>query len=108
MKYDVSIDDVVWLQLKDAARWYLQRSESSQVAESWYRGFVEALQSLSENPTRHGLARENDLFRYELRELLYGSGRRKTHRALFRVVGSRVEIMLIRHIAQRDITPDDL
>lgn len=108
MKYDVSIDDGVWLQLQDAARWYLQRSESPQVAERWYRGFVEALLSLSENPLRYSLARESELFRYELRELLYGSGRRNTHRALFRVVGNRVEVMLIRHFAQRDVTPEDL
>jgi plasmid stabilization system protein ParE len=108
MKYDVNVDDGVWQQLREAAHWYLQQSQSSEVAERWHRGFVETLQSLRENPLRFSLARENEIFDYELREVLYGSGRRKTHRALFRIVDDRVEVMLIRHVAQRDITPDDV
>jgi hypothetical protein len=40
--------------------------------------------------------------------MLYGSGRKKTHRALFRVQDERVEVMLIRHAAQRDVDPADI
>jgi len=42
------------------------------------------------------------------RELHYGSGRRTTHRVLFRVLEHNVvEVMAIRHFAQQDVTPDD-
>jgi hypothetical protein len=71
-------------------------------------GFEDAIASLERSPDRCPIARENERFPYELRELLYGSGRRKTHRALIRIVGNRVEVMAIRHLAQREFRPDDL
>lgn len=43
----------------------------------------------------------------DLRELHYGSGKQKTHRALFRVFGDRIEVLAIRHHAQRNVSPND-
>jgi len=95
------------VELESAAEWYRQRSFSVEIANRWLHGFQVAILSLAANPERCAIARESEHFAYELREL-YGSGRRKTHRALFRVVGDRVEVLTIRHVAQRDLTPDDL
>jgi hypothetical protein len=95
----------VRIQLKLASNWYAKKSGSVALAERWQDGFLELLESLSINPERFGLAHESDFFDDEVRELLYGSGRRKTHRALFTINGRRVEILSVRHIAQRDITP---
>jgi hypothetical protein len=66
------------------------------------------LDSLEENPQRYGFAHESDLFPFEIREVLYGSGRKRTHRALFRISGNRVEVLVIRHVSQRDVEPEDL
>lgn len=66
------------------------------------------LSGLTENALSCPLAHESAEFPFELRELHYGSGRRTTHRALFRVVDDCVEVLAIRHHAQRDVSPDDI
>lgn len=95
-------------QLWAISQWYAETAKSSEVGLKWYYGFEEALQGLTRDPLRHGLAHEDPSFPFEVREILYGSGRRKTHRAIFRVVEDRVEVLTIRHVAQRDLGPDDL
>ena len=72
----------------------------------WFWGFVEALNSLQENPTRCGLARENGLVTQEIRQLLYG--RHRTYRALYTVQGDVVIILAIRHAARQDLRADEL
>lgn len=108
MKYDVVVPRHVRDELEAASEWYRLRSLSEDVANRWLHGFQEAIASLARDPDRCSIARESLQFAFEIRELLYGSGRRKTHRALFRIVANRVEVMAIRHVAQRDLTPDDL
>lgn len=108
MKYQVSIHDGIYQYLHETAAWYSERAQSIEVGARWQDGFLTVLHSLSVNPQRHARAKESDQFPYELRELSYGSGRRKTHRAYFRIVGQQVEVLAIRHVAQRDVTPDDL
>ena len=63
---------------------------------------------LKSDPHRFGLIHESHRFPFELRELLYGSGRRKNHRTVFRIIGDRVEVVAIRHLAQRDLDPTDI
>jgi hypothetical protein len=41
-------------------------------------------------------------------QLLYGLGKRKTHRALFAVHEQRVVVHAIRHLSQLDVTIDDI
>jgi len=43
-----------------------------------------------------------------MHELHYGVGRKKTHRAIFAIRSHRVVIYAIRHLAQDDLTADDL
>ena len=106
MTYTVRITPEAETQLDEAVAWYFEQDPA--VAIPWYRGFRDAIRALSDNPHSHGLSRENDLFVDELRDLLYGSGRKKTHRAISRITGDCVEVIAIRHHAQRDLTPDDL
>jgi plasmid stabilization system protein ParE len=108
MSYRLEISSDARQQLVDIANWYRERSGSVEVAASWHDGFLVALQSLCDNPESCPLAQESDAFSFELRELHYGSGRAPTHRALFRIQGDMVEVLAIRHFAQRAITPDDL
>jgi hypothetical protein len=41
----------------------------------WYARLLIAIESLSQMPTRGSLARENEFFSQDVRQLLYGKGR---------------------------------
>lgn len=105
MKRPVVLTQKAERQLKSAADWYSTRD--LRLSESWFNGIYAAIHSLAENPERFGLAHENDDLPVGLRELLYGVGRRKTHRVLFVVRDDRVVVHQVRHVAQRDFTDDE-
>ena len=108
MKYRLKITDKAKEQLLSIARWYLETSRSVDVATAWYDGFISELESLEQNPWRGSVAPENDFFDFELRELHYGSGKRVTHRALYRIVDSTIEVLSIRHHAERPLGSEGL
>jgi plasmid stabilization system protein ParE len=76
----------------------------------WLDGFEQAIAALCENPEKHGLAREDGLYDlpFQVRQLLYGIGKKQTHRAVFEVRGDTVYVVAIRHLAQRDLLRDEL
>ena len=83
--------------------WY--RKQSPSVAERWYVGLRDSMRRLNQNPDRFPLAIEDETFPYKLREMLYGVGRKKTHRVLFVVRPNAVVIYAIRHVAQDRFVP---
>jgi len=83
------------------------QKEAAQIVDAWFDGFVTAIVSLEANPRRFAVCRESDAFPFELRQLLYGVGKRKTHRALFVVHKNRVVVHAIRHLSQRDLIEND-
>lgn len=93
--------------LWENAEWWA-RNRSAEQAQRWYDGFVGALEKLGEHPEEFPLARENDKFPFELRELHFGLASRPTHRALFVIRPEAVVVVSIRHVSQREVTPDDL
>jgi hypothetical protein len=107
MNYILSLPDRILDQLKEAAEWYYRKSGSREIATDWYRGFLAALQGLTENPDSCSLIHENLPGFEDARQLLYGSGKRKTYRAVFQIKGNVVEVLTIRHLSRRDVTPDD-
>lgn len=92
--------------MRQAADWY--RDKDAAVGAAWLDGLERTLQSLQVSAERCGLARESDRFPYELRELYYGSGRKKTNRVLFHIKEDEIVIVGIRHFAQDDLTADDV
>jgi len=107
MSYRVILNERAEGQLEAAFLWWFERRSPEQ-ATRWYNGFLDALNGLRENPDRFGAAHEDPQFPYPVRELLYGLGSRVTHRALFTIRDDTVYVFSIRHVAQRDITPDEL
>jgi len=97
MNYYLQFTDEAADQLFAAARWYAETAQSLEIAVDWYDGFLDKLETLGQNPQLGGLARENNRFDFELHELHYGSGKKPTHRALYRVAGSAIQILSIRH-----------
>jgi plasmid stabilization system protein ParE len=100
MKYEVVLTNEAQQNARSAYRWYAERSQ--EVAERWCTGLLEALSSLESEPQRCPLANENDQLPIELRQLLFGSGQRITHRIIFAIRPTKVVIHAIRHVAQQD------
>lgn len=100
MKYDVALTNETQQNARAAYRWYADQSPA--VAERWYAALLDALASLETEPQRCPLANENSQLPIELQQLLFGSGRRITHRILFAIRSKRVVVHAIRHVAQHD------
>jgi plasmid stabilization system protein ParE len=90
--------------IRSAAKWYAEQAVG--LGRRWRAGVQRAISSLGKNPLRGGIAHETDSLNFELREILYGAGRRKTHRILYRIMPDAVEILAVRHVAQQDFAPD--
>jgi plasmid stabilization system protein ParE len=93
--------------LHEKYRW-LQEHVSQREADRWYDGLLRALDKLGHRPERFTVIHEESDFGVQLREMLYGIGRRKTHRIIFAVRPEAVIVHAIRHVAEDELTPDDL
>ena len=94
-------------QLYDAALWWAENRSRDQAAR-WLEGFERELVALGENPERFPLARESDAFPFSIRQMNYGLGKARTHRALFELRDDCVVVYAIRHLSQGDVSPGDL
>jgi len=87
--------------------WWAEHRSQEQAAQ-WFNSFIDALESLGENPERYSLASESPLFPHEVRQLNFGTGATPTHRALFTIRPDKIYVLSIRPLSQRPVTPDDL
>jgi plasmid stabilization system protein ParE len=94
-------------QIDDSYRWWATHRSAEQAAR-WHRGIEKAILGLGRNPERHALATENDLLPIEVRQMLYGLGRRPSHRVLFTIRPDCVYVLAIVHVAPDAIGLDDL
>jgi plasmid stabilization system protein ParE len=86
--------------------WAMHRSNEQ--AGRWYSRIHAAILSLEHMPERCGLATESTLSIAGVRQLLFGLGRRPTHRIVFGIEGDEVIIFRVRYTSQDILTPDDL
>ena len=107
MTYRVTILPRAKRQMLEQALWWSE-NRSAEQAFDWLEGFERALGSLANNPERCAKARESDAFHVVIRELHYGLRSKATHRAVFEIRNDEVMVYCVRHLAQRDLTPDDL
>lgn len=94
------------LQLVNAATWWADKRSLEQAVQ-WLDGFEAALQLLANNPEDWPLAAECVAVPFQIREMTFGLGRRKTHRAIFEIRQHEVIIFAVRHLAQDLLTADD-
>ena len=106
MSYQVQLTPQARIELCNSALWWAEH-RSSEEAVRWLTGFEAALSLLSENPERWPMAQENGLVPVEIRAMLFGVRRRKTHRAVFQIRQDRVVVHAVRHLAQDALTADD-
>ena len=81
--------------------WIVERSPLH--GPEWFNGLVDAIESLRNNPQRCPIAPESPKFEEEIRQLLYGK-RKGVYRVLFTIRGRAVEVLHVRHGAQRHLT----
>ena len=98
MTYRVHIQPSAEADLEDAYRWIAE--DAPLAAARWYKGLVEAMQTLRSFPERCPVAPEDRAFPETIRQLLYGR-RQQRYRILFTVQDDRVEILHIRHGARK-------
>jgi len=107
MSLRVDITDRAHRQLDAIADWWAE-NRSPEQAERWYAAFARAIDGLGDSHHLCGRAAEDTRFPFELRELLFGMGGSPTHRALFTVRPDSVLVLVIRHVAQADVSIDAL
>ena len=88
-------------QMHAAAEWYAK--ENPDFAANWFNGLLSVIEGIAENPEQFPQARENEQLPVQARQMLYGPGKRKTHRVLFVVRETRIVVHQIRHVAQQDV-----
>jgi plasmid stabilization system protein ParE len=105
MKYRLEMSSVAEAEA-DSAFLRLSQATSPERANQWYLGLLQTIDSLSQMPKRCPLARENEYFSQEIRQLLYGTGR-NSYRILFTLLEgertSTVRILHIRHATQQTL-----
>ena len=105
MKYHIEISSIAEAEA-DKAFLHLSQITSLAKANQWYSGLLKAIESLSQMPSRCSLARENQYFSQNIRQLLYGK-RRNSYRILFTILEgqniSTIRILHIRHSSQQTI-----
>ncbi len=107
MTYRVIVTPQARSEFYHDALWWAEYHSVEQ-AQRWLDGFERVIKSLANNPEKYSVARENDDFPFDLRQLNYGLGGKPTHRAVFEIRDDEVIVHGIRHLARRGLTPDDL
>lgn len=93
--------------IENCRTWWAEHRSAEQ-AERWHRACEAALDWLINRAERCPLARENRRAPVELRQLAFGVGTRRTHRLVFVIRPARIVVYRVQHLAQKDLSIDDL
>lgn len=101
-KFRVIIQPSASAEMEAAFLWIAERNPEAAV--KWFNELQIAIQGLETFPKRCPLAPENDTFKEEIRQLIYGrrSGR---YRIFFTIRSGAVHILHVRHGAQVYLEP---
>jgi plasmid stabilization system protein ParE len=88
--------------------WWWSENRSANQAFQWLEKIEQTIAELKDTALRHAFAPENDAFAFELRQCNFGLGRHPTHRILFEVRGDEVLVYAVRHLAQDQVSSEDL
>ena len=100
MTHRVSVQRTAKLDMLEACRWISRDSPAA--ASKWLNKIWKAIQTLESNPERCALARESEVFRQPIRQLLVGK-RRGVYRVLFQIRDDEVLVLHVRHGARRQL-----
>jgi len=96
------------IHVREIVHWWAEHRSTEQ-ALRWARGLQTEIGNIAKPRVAHRLARESSRLTFELYEKLYGVGRRKTHRVLYRILPEEqvIEVIAVRHLAMDDYLPED-
>jgi plasmid stabilization system protein ParE len=93
----------------DIDRIFACLSEHSQEgAERWYESFWNSAERLKTFPSSCGAAAESPSFGNELRQMLFGTKRGRTYRALSVISGDVFRVLCVRGPGKRPLKPDEI
>jgi plasmid stabilization system protein ParE len=103
VKYRIEISSVAEAEA-DKVFLHLSQVTSSTKASQWYAELLQAVESLAQMPKRCSLARENEYFSQEIRQLLFDQ-RQNSYRVILegREV-STIRILRIQHDSQQIVS----
>ena len=105
MKFRVRIETRAARDIDEASGWLA--AHSAEAAERWFNALEAEISSLKNFPTRCPRAREDGLFPYELRQLVYGR-RQGRYRIIFTIRGQTVHVLHVRHGAHPTMTKPEM
>ncbi|WP_016951947.1 type II toxin-antitoxin system RelE/ParE family toxin [Anabaena sp. PCC 7108] len=97
-KYQIVIQPEAQKAIEEAYFWFSNISPYK--ARVWIEGLYKSILSLEKIPYRCSLSFENEFFEQELRQLIYGKGK-TAYRIIFTIVDDNVQIIFVRHAAQK-------
>lgn len=92
--FNVFLSDAAQADLRRNVEWWSENRSSSQ-AERWYDEILKSIYSLSDNPEKCIIARESTALNIELHNLWFGLGSKQTHRVLFTIDGTTVNVLRV-------------
>lgn len=106
MEFCVSISPSALADAETAYLW--MRERDLEIADQWFDGLLNAINSLERLPARCPIAPESEELGMEIRQLLYGKSKRFCYRILFGISQTEVNVYRIRHTSQQYLTEDDI
>ena len=101
-RFHVIIQPSASAEMEEAFLWIA--GHNLEAAVKWFNGLQAAVQGLEIFPERCPLAPENDAFRDEIRQLIYGR-RGGRYRIFFTIRSNAVHILHVRHGARDYLEP---
>jgi plasmid stabilization system protein ParE len=101
-KFRVIIQPSASAEVEQAFLWISE--QNPEAAVKWFHGLEAAIQGLETTPERCPVAPENDAFKEEIRQLIYGR-RTGRYRVFFTIRGDSVHVLHVRHGARDYLEP---
>ena len=106
MTYNVQFSAEAESNIREIIEWITNRSSSG--ASRWLDALTESTTRLKCSPTSFGLAPESESFRDEIRQVLFGTPRGNTYRALFVLRSNTVHIVSVRASGRALLRPGEV
>ena len=84
------------------------KEQSPDDARRWWDAYLDACQSLADNPERNAIAPEAQCGDDEVRQALFKTRRGVYYRALYTISGDEVHVLRVRGPGQPDLSSDEV
>jgi plasmid stabilization system protein ParE len=105
MNYRVVIETRASRDIDEATGWIASKADDG--AERWFNAIEAEINALSRFPERCPRAREDGLFKYKLRQLVFGR-RHGRYRVIFTICEDAVHVLHVRHGARPSMTKAEI